>query len=305
MYYLIEQTLQPTTKKELLASNQPYVAILNCAEWEADKESFPFADDLDDEREEMLTTKADVNYSSLSGTFSIVNRNDLDQDDYRFVFALNEKGIVFLDDSGYVSKAVDCIIHTKKWNSSCLERFLYDFLDHIVKDDLRMMEKYEIELDGLEEKIQNDDKDISISDVNRIRDAMRYLLIHYEQLIDLTQEFEENENGFFSSKNLHYFRSYLTRLDRLYNNASSLRDYTIQIRDFHREQIAVKQNNIMTLLTVITSVFMPLTLITGWYGMNFKYMPELNLQASYPIVFIVCIVIVVICLLYFKKKKWL
>ena len=305
MYYLIEQTLQKTTKKELLGSGKQFVAVLNSAEWEADKGCFPFADDLDDEREEMLTSKANVNYDSLSGTFSIVNRDDMEQDDYRFAFALNQKGIVFLDDSGYVSNVIDSVIRTKKWNSSCLERFLYDFLDHIVKDDLRIMEKYEMELDDMEEKIQNDDKDISINDVNHIRDAVRYLLIHYEQLIDLTQELDENENGFFSAKNLRYFRSYLNRLDRLYNNASSLRDYTIQIRDFHREQIAVKQNNIMTLLTVITSVFMPLTLITGWYGMNFKYMPELNLEISYPIVFIVCIVIVVVCLLYFKKKKWL
>ena len=67
----------------------------------------------------------------------------------------------------------------------------------------------------------------------------------------------------------------------------------------------MKQNNIMTLLTVVTSVFMPLTLITGWYGMNFKYMPELNVPVSYPIVFVVCILIVVVSLLYFKRKKWL
>ena len=123
--------------------------------------------------------------------------------------------------------------------------------------------------------------------------------------MDVTQELDENENGFFSEENLRYFRSYMNRLDRLYNNAASLRDYSIQIRDYHRESIAVQQNNIMTLLTVVTSIFMPLTLITGWYGMNFKYMPELNLERSYPIVFIVCILIVVLSLLYFKKKKWL
>ncbi len=61
----------------------------------------------------------------------------------------------------------------------------------------------------------------------------------------------------------------------------------------------------MTILTVITSIFLPLTLIAGWYGMNFRYMPELNWPWSYPIVFVVCIVIVVACLIFFKKKKWL
>ena len=61
----------------------------------------------------------------------------------------------------------------------------------------------------------------------------------------------------------------------------------------------------MTLLTVITSIFMPLTLIVGWYGMNFKYMPELEKKAAYPIVIIVSIVIVILSLIFFKKKKWL
>ena len=61
----------------------------------------------------------------------------------------------------------------------------------------------------------------------------------------------------------------------------------------------------MTLLTVVTSIFLPLTLIAGWYGMNFRYMPELEWKASYPVVILVSILIVVVCLVWFKKKKWL
>ena len=61
----------------------------------------------------------------------------------------------------------------------------------------------------------------------------------------------------------------------------------------------------MALLTVITSIFMPLTLIAGWYGMNFKYMPELEYKASYPIIIALSVVIVIVCLIFFKKKKWL
>ena len=67
----------------------------------------------------------------------------------------------------------------------------------------------------------------------------------------------------------------------------------------------VKQNRIMTLLTVITSIFLPLTLIAGWYGMNFKYMPELNWKLGYPAVILVSIAIVVGCVRWFKKKKWM
>ena len=305
MYYLIEQTLKPVTKEEYRKSRKIRIAVINGKEWAKEKKDVPLSEEIDNERKEMLTTEANVNYNSLSGTFSIPDRNNMENDDFRFAYAINRKNVIIVDDSGYVKKVMEEIARTKKWTAPCLERFLYDFLDHIVKDDLRIMEKYETELDEMETKIQNNERDISMNGANYVRSSIRYLLTHYEQLMDVVQELDENENGFFAEENMRYFRSYMNRLDRLYNNAASLRDYSVQIRDYHRESIAVQQNNIMTLLTVVTSVFMPLTLITGWYGMNFRYMPELNVPVSYPIVFIVCILIVVVSLLYFKKKKWL
>ena len=60
----------------------------------------------------------------------------------------------------------------------------------------------------------------------------------------------------------------------------------------------------MTILTVVSTIFMPLTLIVGWYGMNFKYMPELDIPIAYPIVLIVSVLIVVISIIFFKKKKF-
>ena len=95
------------------------------------------------------------------------------------------------------------------------------------------------------------------------------------------------------------------RMARLYDTASSLRDYTMQLSDLYQSQIDLKQNRIMTILTVVTTIFMPLTLITGWYGMNFTYMPELDSPYGYPVIIVVALVIAVASLLYFKKKKWL
>ncbi|MBP5379903.1 MAG: magnesium transporter CorA, partial [Ruminococcus sp.] len=121
----------------------------------------------------------------------------------------------------------------------------------------------------------------------------------------LGQELEENENDFFNEDNTRYFHLFTQRVSRLHEIAASLRDYSIQIRDLYQSQLDVKQNRIMALLTVITSIFMPLTLIAGWYGMNFKYMPELEHKAAYPIVIAVSIAIVIISLIFFRKKKWL
>ena len=94
-------------------------------------------------------------------------------------------------------------------------------------------------------------------------------------------------------------------MSRLQETVTALRDYTVQLRDLIQTRIDVKQNKIITLLTVITTIFTPLTLLTGWYGMNFRYMPELEYRASYPIVILVSLAIAVGCLIYFKKRKWL
>ena len=94
-------------------------------------------------------------------------------------------------------------------------------------------------------------------------------------------------------------------MNRRYDYASSIRDHTMQVRDLYNSQLEDHQNRTMTLLTVITTIFMPLTLLAGWYGMNFRYMPELEWRYSYPVVIVVSVVIVVFCLILFKKKKWL
>ena len=141
--------------------------------------------------------------------------------------------------------------------------------------------------------------------MNEIRGDIRDLRRHYDQLIDLGQELEENENNFFKPENTRYFRLFTDRMSRLHDTANSIRDYTVQIRDLYHTQMEIKQNRIMTLLTVVTTIFMPLTLIVGWYGMNFRYMPELESRWGYPIVIIISLAIIIFSLLFFKKKKWL
>ena len=308
MFYQIGETLQEITLDELLETKAKYVAILTSEEWRESRDVFDMGIELEIEPDlvDIFTTKAEVNYDSLTGSFSILDRGDFSKEDVKFSFALDEKGIVFIDDADNAARIIESIIKTKKWRVPSLERFIYDFLDMIVKDDLRIMEKYERELDAIEDEIEHDKNEDKGSDrVNEIRSDIRDLMTHYNQLIDLGEELEENENNFFSQKNLRYFRLFISRVERFNDRAASLRDYTVQIRDLYKSHLDIKQNRIMTVLTVITSIFMPLTLIAGWYGMNFKYMPELDWKWSYPVVAGVCLLIVIIALIFFKKKKWL
>ena len=167
------------------------------------------------------------------------------------------------------------------------------------------MEQFDNELVQIEKDILNTTESSHLKEINLIRSDIRELRIHYEQLIDFVQELEENENGFFQEENLRYFHLFSNRMARLYDTATSLRDYTMQLGDLYQSQIDLKQNRIMTILTVVTTIFMPLTLITGWYGMNFTHMPELDSPYGYPLVIVTALVIAVASLLYFKKKKWL
>ena len=251
------------------------------------------------------SSKAEVSFGSLTGSFRIPDRNDLTEKDYRFAFALDEKGVVFIDDTGVATRMIGEIARSKKYTEPGLERFMYDFLEQIISRDLPIMERYETELDDIEDEILRDGEDENMVIVNDILSNVRELRIHYEQLIDMTQELLENENGFFNEERLRFLQLFMNRLSRLHTNAASLREHTMQVRDLYRAHLEEKQNGIMTILTVVTTIFMPLTLIVGWYGMNFRYMPELENPWSYPVLIVVSVLIIVGSLIFFKKKKWL
>ena len=298
--------MRPCTGEELHAQNDyKYVAVLTTPEWNRERERFDMGIELEPDAGNIHNTKAEVNYDSLTGTFQLPDRENIESNDFRFAFALDEKGIVFIDDSGKAQQMIDAIRRTRRWRKPSLERFLYDFLEQIVEDDLSIMERYEAELNRIEDAILNSEEHKDLGRVTEIHNDIRKLLVHYEQIIDMTQELEENENGFFSEENLRYIHLFMNLIARRHDSAASLRDYTMQVRDLYHAQLEVRQNRIMTLLTVITTIFMPLTLIVGWYGMNFRYMPELEWRFGYPVVIVVSIIIAVSCLLFFKKKKWL
>ena len=305
-YYILEETMRTCTADELHSQTErQYAAVLTTPEWKTERERFDMGIELEPDVANIHNTKAEVNFDSMTGTFQLPDREHIGEADYRFAFALDEKGIVFIDDSGKAEQMIRIIQRTKRWREPSLERFIYDFLEQIVDDDLSLMERYEEELDRIEDSILAMEGKGDMVRVNEIRSDVRELLVHYEQVIDMTQELEENENGFFSEANLRYMHLFMNRMARRHDSAISLRDHTMQVRDLYNAQMEVKQNRTMTLLTVVTTIFMPLTLIAGWYGMNFRYMPELESRLGYPVVIIVSLLIVVFCLILFKKKKWL
>ena len=202
-YYLLADTIRPCTEKELFAqTGSQYVAVLTASEWVHDRDLFDMGIELDLDAGDIHNTKAEVNYDSLTGTFRIPDRENIGSKDYRFAFALDEKGIVFIDDSGKAEQMINAIRRTKRWRKPSLERFLYDFLEQIVENDLSVLERYEAELNRIEDTILSTQMPDDLGRVNEIQSDIRKLIVHYEQIIDMTQELEENENGFFSEENM-------------------------------------------------------------------------------------------------------
>ncbi|RAP49949.1 MAG: magnesium transporter CorA [Methanosphaera sp. rholeuAM74] len=305
MYYLINNKLEESSRDEIFSTEYQYIAILNTKEWMEDKNMFKMGIDFEPQTTNIHVTKAEENYDSITGTFFIPVRDNIQEDEFKFAFALDEKGIVFIDDGTQSRKFVRKIRSRKKWRLPSLERFIYEFLNQIIRHDFRLMESYEYELNDMENAILQDEDDVSTQRLNEIRADIRDLRNHYEQLLDLSEVFEENENRFFKEENLRYFRLFSNRVERLRDTSTAIRDYTMQVRDLYKMQLDIKQNHIMTLLTIITTTFTPLTFIVGWYGMNFKYMPELEYTWTYPMILLLCIVVTTTSLLYFKRKKWI
>ncbi len=302
--YQIKEKMEPVTPKNFQNLPYQYVITMKSAEWNRKKAVFDIGMDLDPDLQDTGSTRAEVNYDSLTGGFNIPARENVPGDNHVFAFSLDEKGVIFIDDEGFCNAVIRKISNTKRLVNPCLERFLYDFLEQIICDDRKMLESYDHTLDELEDRILDGNTEGVLEQIAEIRNDLRDLKIHYTQLIDVCQEFEENENHFFKDENERYFHLVAQRIERLLEMLLTLVDFTIQLREFCQSKIDEKQNRNLAFLTIISSIFMPLTLIAGWYGMNFKYMPELDKVWAYPLVFVVSVMIVVVCIVFFKKNKW-
>ena len=127
---------------------------------------------------------------------------------------------------------------------------------------------------------------------------------YYSQLDDVACELRENENGFFTEEECGLFHLFEERVIRLREESQLLREYCTQIQSLFQSEIDIRQNRIMQILTIVTTIFLPLSLIAGWYGMNFSGMPELHWRYGYPAIIAVSAAIVVLSLWICKKKKF-
>ena len=180
--------------------------------------------------------------------------------------------------------------------------FFFRLLDEIIQLDPYYFDNISEEIGRLEESILNEEAVEFSKEIITIRKHLALFKRHYDPIVDIIEDFVGNENGICSSQGVRYFRILKSRVNRLRAQVDSLSEYATHIREAYDAQVDINQHRIMKYFTFIASVFLPLTLIVGWYGMNFTTMPELTWKYGYIYVIIISLLSSFLCLYCFKKK---
>lgn len=209
-----------------------------------------------------------------------------------------------VDDESALQGLLRRIAREKRWTDGSVGRFLYDFFEQLIARDLHQLEKIEDRIEALEDRVLAHELDDFSAPMTALRKETMAWFRYYSQLDDVACELHENENGFFTDSEQLLFRMFEDRVIRLREESQLLRESCAQLQSLFQAEIDTRQNRIMQILTIVTTIFLPLTLLVGWYGMNFVGMPELTWKYGYPVVVIVSIVTVGISLWVCKKKKF-
>lgn len=186
-----------------------------------------------------------------------------------------------------------------------LEKIIYAFIDALIVNDFKHLELRGNEISLLEENVLKDDVDEDFNlKLLYIKKTLLTMHNYYEQLLDIAEALEENENNIFEGDDLRYISNIANKIIRLREDTDSLSSQLTHLQDAYSSFLDLKLNNTMKIFTVITSIFFPLTLIVGWYGMNFQTMPEFAWKYGYIFVIVLSAVVVSTMLIIGKKKKW-
>lgn len=185
------------------------------------------------------------------------------------------------------------------------EKMLAAFLDSLLAGDIKVLEDIEDELSEQEELLTEKgmDKDFNIR-LLQTKKLLSKRHTYYAQLLDITDAVCENDNGIFEEANLIYVDNVSKRISRLREDAANLKSTVEHLQDAYSSYLDIKMNNTMKVLTVLTSIFYPLTIIVGWYGMNFQYMPEFGWKFGYLYVILLSVVTILTFAIIGKWKKW-
>ena len=307
MRYRIKKRLVPVGADEVVPEGEALVEIMSKEEyWKAYHTKYQ-DHLLMKNLERAQYCRADLLKDCVIGTLVIPVKKELLGRPVVFGYYMDQSRLIFLDDSGEVGKILKEMERNQIFEKTCVSHILFEFLEYQVKDEIEFLQKYEEKLAAMEDRIMSGKRERSDvpGAILRARKELAKISSYYGQLLNVSQTLTENYNGLLKEEECVLFHLFSGRMARLTEHGKELREYALQIREMYQVHIDMKQNHVLSFLTMVTVIFMPLTLIAGWYGMNFKNMPELNWNYGYQVCVAASIIIILIEIWYFNKNGWL
>ncbi len=181
----------------------------------------------------------------------------------------------------------------------------YALLDLIVDNYFLILDQVEDSIEELELNImQKEDSDYK----NRIH-QLKIVILKLKKIIsplrEVVSQFSRCEDPHLYSETAIFVRDLYDHVIQLIDMVETYRDIITGLQELYLSEISLRMNNVMQVLTIISTIFIPLTFLVGVYGMNFDTMPELRWRWSYFVLWVFMLTLVVVMVRYFKKKKWL
>lgn len=192
--------------------------------------------------------------------------------------------------------------HIKKLGADYLA---YSLLDSIVDNYFIILEKLGEDIELLEEKLITHPTREMLQTLHNLKREMIFLRKAVWPLREVISGLERGESALVKDTTRIYLRDVYDHTVQVIDSIETSRDMLSGMLDIYLSSISNKLNEVMKVLTVIATIFMPLTFIVGVYGMNFRYMPELEWRWGYFTIWAIMTVIGISMLIYFGKKKWL
>lgn len=182
----------------------------------------------------------------------------------------------------------------------------YAILDFIVDQNFILLDLLDESITSLEDSLlAGEPTQGMLYKIQRLKREMISIRRYVSPVRELVAEMLRSDSELIHENTHIFLRDVSDHAMRVVESIESYRDILTGLLDIYVSSVSNKMNQIMKVLTVFTSIFIPLTFIAGIYGMNFEYMPELKWKWAYPLTWAVFIIIPVVLLVFFKKKKWL
>ncbi len=185
-----------------------------------------------------------------------------------------------------------------------------DYLTFTIADVI--IDQYFNLLDDIGDAIEETEEELIFSPGKSSQEAIYRLkrrLIYVKKSIwpvrELINSLQRSDHPLFHHESRIYFRNIYDHTIQIIETIESLRDITSGMMDLYLSTVSNKMNEIMKVLTIFSALFIPLTFLAGVYGMNFKYFPELEWHQGYFLFWGICVVLALIMLFYFKRKRWM